>query len=213
MKLYSGQFSMFGAKAEIALREKGIPFELEMVPFTFADWYEPKHPEVLRVNPYKRQVPILIDGEVELFDSTLIFEYLEDLQPKPPLWPRDRRQRAQARRMELQSDEVFFARAIVRMKPRVNDEDHARAKQAKQDMLSYYEVMDRHLADADYLAVSYSYADLTFFMAQFFAATLGVPVPSHCTRLLEWRARVAARPAVTAVTDRVSAFFRDHATL
>jgi glutathione S-transferase len=33
MKLYSGPLSMFRAKAEIALGEKGIAFELEMVPF------------------------------------------------------------------------------------------------------------------------------------------------------------------------------------
>ena len=31
MKLYSGPLSMFGAKVEIALREKGLKFELEMV--------------------------------------------------------------------------------------------------------------------------------------------------------------------------------------
>ena len=80
--LYSGPLSMFGAKAEIALREKGQPFELIMVPFNKADRYDPKHPEIVRINP-KRQVPVLVhegaDGEtVELFDSTQIFEYLED---------------------------------------------------------------------------------------------------------------------------------------
>ena len=75
---------MFGAKAEIALREKGVDFELVMVPFDKSDRYEPRHPEVLRINP-KRQVPVLIHGDVELFDSTLIFEYLEDAFPEPPL--------------------------------------------------------------------------------------------------------------------------------
>ena len=76
--IYSGPLSMFGAKVQIAALEKGIPFELVMVPFTKDDAYEPKHPEVLRVNPVKQQVPVLVDGEVGLFDSTQIFEYLED---------------------------------------------------------------------------------------------------------------------------------------
>ena len=49
--LYSGPLSMFGAKAEIALREKGQDFELVMVPFAKGDRYDPKHPEVLRINP------------------------------------------------------------------------------------------------------------------------------------------------------------------
>ena len=37
MKLFSGPLSMFGAKAEIALREKGVEFELEMYP-DLAGW-------------------------------------------------------------------------------------------------------------------------------------------------------------------------------
>ena len=69
LSLYSGPLSMFGAKAEIALREKGVDFELVMVPFDKSDRYEPRHKEVLRINP-KRQVPVLVHGDVELFDST-----------------------------------------------------------------------------------------------------------------------------------------------
>ena len=78
MRLFSGPLSMFGAKTEIAALEKGLDFELVMVPFE--EKYEPKHPEVLRINP-KQQVPILIHGDLEIFDSTQIFEYFEDLQP------------------------------------------------------------------------------------------------------------------------------------
>ena len=66
-RLFSGPLSMFEAKAQIAALEKGLEFELVMVPFETA--HEPKHPEVLRVNP-KRQVPILIHGDLEVFDST-----------------------------------------------------------------------------------------------------------------------------------------------
>ena len=67
LRLYSGPLSMFGAKAEIALREKGVDFELVMVPFAKGDRYDPKHPEVLRINP-KGQVPVLTHGDVEIFD-------------------------------------------------------------------------------------------------------------------------------------------------
>ena len=67
IRLYSGPLSMFGAKAQIAMFEKGLPFELVMVPFDMACLYEPKDPEVLRVNP-KRQVPVLIHAAVEIFE-------------------------------------------------------------------------------------------------------------------------------------------------
>ena len=53
--LYSGPLSMFGAKVQIAALEKGLAFELVMVPFDFYKLYTPRHPEVLRINP-KRQV-------------------------------------------------------------------------------------------------------------------------------------------------------------
>ena len=40
-----------------------------LVPFDGDDRYEPQDPEVVRVHP-KRLVPVLIHGEVEIFDST-----------------------------------------------------------------------------------------------------------------------------------------------
>ena len=61
IRLYTGPLSMFGAKAEIALLEKGLAFERIAVPFDKDDRYAPKHPEVLRVNP-KGQVPVLVHG-------------------------------------------------------------------------------------------------------------------------------------------------------
>ena len=67
MRLFSGPLSMFGAKVQIAAHEKNIDFELIMVPFTMKEGYAPKHPEVLRINP-KRQVPVLIDGDLEIFE-------------------------------------------------------------------------------------------------------------------------------------------------
>ena len=82
-----------------------------MVPFEMDRLYEPKHPEVERINP-KRQVPVLVDGELEIFDSTQIFEYLEDLAPSPPLWPPGAAARAHARLIEHKSDEVYFPHII-----------------------------------------------------------------------------------------------------
>lgn len=41
MKLFSGALSMFGAKVEIALREKGLDFDIEMVPFDMELGYQP----------------------------------------------------------------------------------------------------------------------------------------------------------------------------
>jgi glutathione S-transferase len=209
MKLYSGPLSMFGAKAEIAIREKGIDFELEMVPFDREHRYEPKHPEVLRINP-KRQVPVLIDQDVEIFDSTQIFEYLEDRWPNPPLWPRLAAARAGARRLELSSDEVFFPHVIRLMGLRGNPDpvESAPWVQARGGIESYYASMDRALEGRDYLAGSLSYADIAFFMAQYFAARHTVPMTASHPRLMAWRVHMGARPAVKRVIDAMAAYLR-----
>ena len=197
MTLYSGPLSMFGAKVEIAAREKGLDFELVMVPYTGAQGYSPKHPEVLRINP-KAQVPVLTHGPVEIFDSTQIFEYLEDLQPEPPLWPRDLAARAQARLLEHQSDEVYFPHIIRLMsaKDRAND-PIAQASVAA--AARYYQEMETILGAKDWLAGDYSYADIAFLMASLFGERHGVPITPATPRLLDWRERMTRKPPVRKV--------------
>jgi glutathione S-transferase len=197
IRLFSGPLSMFGAKAQIAALEKGIAFELAMVPFDMQHLYEPKHPDVLRINP-KRQVPVLVHGGLEIFDSTQIFEYLEDLVPAPPLWPRDPAARARARLLELKSDEVYFPHIIRLMGLQEAPADPA-AIAAREAASRFYGEMERQLADRDYFAGDYSYADIAFYMAQLFGERMGAPVGAEMQRLRKWRTRVSARPAVQAV--------------
>jgi glutathione S-transferase len=203
LRLFSGPLSMFGAKAEIALREKGLDFELVMVPFRTA--YEPKHPEVLRVNP-KRQVPVLMHGDLELFDSTQIFEYLEDIKPDPALWPRDVKARARARLLELKSDEVYFPH-IIRLMSLQQDLDGADAVAAKTGAAAFYREMEAQLGDArPYLAGDFSFADVAFVMAQLFGERLGAPLDQSTPRLRDWRARMIERAPVRAVIKAMAGF-------
>ncbi len=207
MKLYSGPLSMFGAKAEIAVREKGVPFDLEMVPFDRDHNYAPKHPEVLRINP-KAQVPVLVDGSVEIFDSTQIFDYLEHRWPEPALWPADPAARAEARLWELKSDEVLFP-PVVRLMGLGRIRETPDWQQAQRTIQACYDALERRLADRDYLGGAYGYADIATFMAQFFAARWDVPMSAAWPRLMAWRERIEARPAVAAVHGAMVAFLRD----
>ena len=88
VKLYSGPLSLFTAKVRIALDEKRLAYEKVSVPWSLEQRYEPHHPAVVALNP-KAQVPVLVDGELAVYDSTLIFEYLEERYPQPPLYPHD----------------------------------------------------------------------------------------------------------------------------
>jgi len=204
-KLYSGPLSMFGAKAQIALLEKGIEFELVMVPFDRDDRYLPKHPEVLRINPIRQQVPVLQDDAVELFDSTQIFEYLEDLKPAPALWPADVAARARARLQEHQSDEIFFPQ-VIRLFGLQEAMQSAPAIDACAACARHYAALDALLADADHLGGSYSYADIAFYMAQVFAERKGATMTAATPRLLAWRERVGRRDAVRQVVGPMMRF-------
>jgi len=206
--IYSGPLSMFGAKVEIAAREKGLAFELVMVPFIEGDAYEPKHPVVLRVNPVKQQVPVLtdeIDGGVELFDSTQIFEYLEDRYPALALWPEGIAERARARQLEQKSDEVFFPN-VIKLFGLQHDMRSAAAIAACAGCARFYEEMEGLLATREYLAGPYSFADIAFYMACVFADRKGAGMTDTTPRLLAWRTRVGDRPAVRAVVDPMMRF-------
>lgn len=204
MKLYSGPLSMFGAKAEIAAREKGLDVELIMVPFEMATLYRPKHPEVLRINP-KGQVPVLVDGDVELFDSTQIFEYFETLMPEPALWPAEPKARARARLLEHKSDEVYFP-PIVRLMGLQSAPDDPAAVEARGASAAYYDEMECILGAQEWLAGSFSYADIAFYMAQLFGTRMGAPMDDRHPRLQAWRDRMSGRPAVAAVAGAMGRY-------
>src|SRR5262249_1055326 len=162
------------AKVQIAALEKRLDFELIMVPYDSQRGYSPRHPEVLRINP-KRQVPVLVHGPLEIFDSTQIFEYLEDLKPEPALWPREPAARAVARGLEHQSDEVYFPHVIrlMSLQDALTTEPAVTAIEAAG---RYYVEMDRRLASNEWLAGSYSFADIAFYMAALFGERQSAPI-------------------------------------
>ena len=208
MKLFTGPLSMFGAKVQIAAIEKGLVFEVHMVPFDANDHYEPRHPEVLRINP-KRQVPVLIDGDVALYDSTQIFEYLEDVSPELPLWPSGIAPRARARQIEHASDEVFFPH-VVRLMGLEHDMGSEAAVAACSACAKFYDELESRPVDLEYLAGTYSFADIGFYMAQVFAERKGAVMTNATPRLQAWRERVGARQAVREVVGPMMVFLAAH---
>ena len=88
--------SPWAMSAFVALTEKGLPFELKPVDLQAGSHRVPGLAQTLPT----RRVPSLVDGTFALAESTAITEYLEDIQPNPPLYPTDARQRAQARQIQ-----------------------------------------------------------------------------------------------------------------
>ena len=83
MKLYDFLPCPFGQKVRIVLAEKSLTYELIQIDLAQGDQ---RRPEFQRLNPFAR-VPVLVDEDTTVYDSTIIIEYLEDEYPEPPVLP------------------------------------------------------------------------------------------------------------------------------
>jgi glutathione S-transferase len=89
--------SPYVRKVLVCLELKGIAYEVDhIVPFFGDDRFS-------KLSPLRR-IPVLVDGDLVLTDSSVICEYLEDLKPEPALYPKDVRDRARARWLEEFAD-------------------------------------------------------------------------------------------------------------
>lgn len=212
MKLISGPLSLFAKKVEIALAEKAIAYERALAAFTQTEGYSPRHPEVLAHNP-KRQVPVLIDGDLALYDSTIIIEYLEDAYPSPPLFPKAPRERARCRLLELYADEIILASLqplMHRNEPGATARPDWAAKEQKAAqcetaLSTHYAALDAQLGARDYLCGDFSAADIAAFLQLFYAQRLGGPSMKPHGALWGWYRRMKARPTVRAVIEEILA--------
>lgn len=203
MRLYSGPLSLFSAKTRIALGEKGLEHELIQVGWSRADRYIPHHPEVVRLNP-NRKVPVLVDGEITVYDSTLIAEYVEEKYPDPALFPKSIAERARCRRQEADCDEIWFPLVWDLIDTRFypssgGRETEGRAEAAVLGMAELYSKLDQELAGRDYYCAAFSVADIATAVFTFAASTLGAAPPESLKNVQAWMTRVQRRPTVASV--------------
>ena len=206
MILYSGPMSLFTGKVRIALDEKGLGYELVSVPFSRAG-YEPKHPKVVELNP-KRQVPVLVDGALAIYDSTIILEYLEDRHPTPPLYPRAPEAKARCRVLEAAADEILFPPVwdLIRevfYKPDGSGRDTTLVETAKTAIAAHYDRLERQLGEQRFLCGEPTVADIAYFMTITFATSLGQGLTDRHPALQAWYAPVLARPAYAREMERL----------
>ena len=200
MKWYIGPVSLFSAKVRIALEATGLTCDHVSVGFTREDRYLPHHPDVEGLNPHG-QVPVLVDGDTVVCDSTVILEYLEDTHPEPALFPNDPTGRARCRTLEAFGDEVLFPPLWdcieeVFYPPGDSGRDAERARLARQQLESHYGALDRELEGREFLCGDFSVADISCYVMASSASTLGVPPAEGQRHLLAWAARMAAHPTV-----------------
>src|SRR5216110_1174081 len=106
LKLYDYPDCPFCQKVRVMLAEKDLEYEKIFVDLLKQ---EQKSPDFLRLNPYGK-VPVLVDEDEVIYDSTIINEYLEDEYPLPRMMPEDSQGRARVRLLEDYCDNSFIPR-------------------------------------------------------------------------------------------------------
>ena len=109
MKLIIGNkaYSSWSLRGWLACKQAGIAFEEVVVPLYDENW--DKRREGDEFAPSSGKVPTLWDGDVVVWDSLAIVEYLADKVGRERFWPADDAARAMARSMAAEMHSSFPA--------------------------------------------------------------------------------------------------------
>jgi len=110
LKLYIGNknYSSWSMRPWVLMRQAGIAFDEVMVRFDSFDTDSDFKRALQDVNPVGK-VPVLVDGDLAVWDTLAIAEYLAERFPEKALWPADPTARARARSVCAEMHSGFTA--------------------------------------------------------------------------------------------------------
>ncbi len=200
MKLYHFPPSTNSLKVRIALLEKGLEFESVVIDLGKK---EQKDPEYLKIHPFG-QVPALDDDGFIVYDSTVINEYLEDEYPHPPLLPANSEERASARLMEDYRDNhanPHFVTLIHEYRKPEEERDVALIRETQANIGAAFAVVERQLQGREYLAGSFSLADIAFMPNVALLERFDVPLDPDFKNVAAWIERLRTRSSYSATRN------------
>ena len=198
LRLYRFPFSTNVDRVALALAHKGL--EVESV------WVDPADRSPVEEVSGQPLVPVLVDGELVLPDSTAIIEHLEATHPDPPLFPAD-----PARAAEVRIFVDWFNRVWKRPPNLLADEPDAAEADRRawtEELRGSLDSFEALLTDREHLFGDFGVADCVAWpFLRYATATLEPDDtdPFHHVlaehlrtteheRLIAWIERVAARP-------------------
>lgn len=211
LKLYIGNknYSSWSMRPWVLLKQAGIPFEEKMVRFDSFEAGSSFKTTVNALTPTGK-VPVLVDGDLVVWDTLAIAEYVAEQFPQLALWPLNRAARARARSvcaemhagftglrsncpMNIEAALEDSGALIWRDKPAVRA-DVARLVGMWQELLGQH--------GGPLLFGNFSIADAYFAPVCMRLKTYALPVPADITAYV---ARVCALPGVQAWTQQALA--------
>jgi glutathione S-transferase len=183
LKLVIGNknYSSWSMRPWLALRANDIPFEEVLIPL-----YTDNPADKARILSFSDagKVPALLDGDVTVWDSLSIIEYLAERFPQSKLWPEDRAARAHARSISAEMHSGFMA---LRNECGMNLHRPIRAVALSDDALAnvariqaiWAECHQRYGKDGPFLFGAFSGADAMFAPVVHRFRTYAIPVADN----------------------------------
>ena len=206
IQLHEHPLSPYAQKVKIALRQKGIPFELSrpegLGSGATADGFALGNP--------RREVPLLVDGDCRIFDSTIMLDYLEEAYPATPLMPDSPAARARVRMiedvMDTHLEAVNWGLGEIRYFRRAEGADaEALQARAQAQLNGFFVWLEAQLGAADWMTgTRFGRADLA--VVPFLNASRGFGfAPPAGGALARWLDRVNTVPAVATTAAEAEA--------
>jgi glutathione S-transferase len=193
------------------LSEKKVPFKLIEIDL------QNKPANFGEISPFGK-VPVLKHGEHRVWESAIINEYLEELFPTPPLFPKDPMQRAQARIWINFADAQLFAtthKLLLSQDPLQQAENVRKLTESLRFIEQ--EGLQKLSAGPYWLGEEISLVDLTYYPWFEQVAVLehfrGFQFPGGLDRLKKWWETVANRELVQAIAKSQEFYLEHYARL
>ncbi len=140
MKLFYTPNSPYARKIRIVLREKGLACQ-EMQPSL-------NDAALSAMNPLGKVPTLIADDQTVMFDSVVISEYLELIQPEPRLIPIDIWERVVVRKWEAIADGICDVLVTLVLEQRRSQEkqDNTVVERADHKLLAALKVLDTEIA-------------------------------------------------------------------
>lgn len=200
MKIIGSYISPYVRKVLACIHLKGLTYEIDPIsPFFGNEEYE-------RLSPLRR-VPVLIDGDFAISDSSVICAYLDEAYPGHPLFPAAPRDRARARWFEEYADTRlgdvfiwgFFYQKVVRPMVWGEPSDEVRIqKSLNKDIPAALDYLEGELPADGFLFSDIGVADIS--VASFFRnACFGgfEPDAGRWPRVCSFVGRTLAHPVLS----------------
>jgi glutathione S-transferase/RNA polymerase-associated protein len=206
--LFDHPLSPYAQKCKIALREKGVPFEARLPAGVGAG--SGLEPAFLEASP-RGEVPALVDGDVRVFDSTIVLDYVEERWPAPPLLPEAPADRARVRMIEEAMDTHYepinWGLGEVHIFGRAKGElAAALGRRAAEQAAAWRGWLEVRLGDRPWFdGGRFGRGDLS--VVPFLNGSRGFGIaPEPGSRLAAWLARALERPSVAETAAEAAAF-------